>query len=234
MRKDIYNILTTIVYVKLNFFAIKRRLFDTRFVNQSEAKFLNPIKSRCVSRERTFEISDLSGSLRSRRGRSIFIRRGDARDREPKYGWRNGERWAQARGFMVLCELVFDRWCFKAYKSAAAVGQLRFIVDFKRKCLLYAFHTNTSLVYPKVERRSSISWFRLESLPEISRTQRAFLPSVTSVHVQYDGCDNSLHESTRVRLKLQLWHLSCAATISWRVKTLLNLDVFLCYWKTFR
>lgn len=56
---------------------------------------------------------------------------------------------------MVLCELVLDRWCFKAYKSAAAVGQLRFIVDFKRKCLPYALHTNTSSpVYPEAERRS--------------------------------------------------------------------------------
>lgn len=103
---------------------------------------------------------------------------------------------------MVLCELVLDRWCFKAYKSAAAVGQLRFIVDFKLKCLPYAFHTNTSLVYPEAESTLLVDLLIPLGIFTWNLSNATRVSSVIyRVRVQYDGCGNSLHESTRTRLK---------------------------------
>lgn len=220
MRNNMYNILAAIchMYIRLDFSLNRTMSFrrGTRYiVNQSEATFLSPIKCPCVAIVCSRFQRDSFGSLRLRPGRSRFLFvGGDARDRENRKNWsmdRGIEE--EARGDLwYFASSCFDQWCFKAYKSAAAVGQLRFIVDFKRKCLPYAFRTNTeSRGWTSPRRSLDPAWnLYLESL------ERAFLPRSIDPRV----CGNSLHESTRTRLKLR--HLSRAITTSWRVEMSLN------------
>lgn len=116
----------------------------------------------------------------------------------------NGGRWADEGGggglwyFANSCSIDGALKLINSRRQSASFV-LSSILNVSACCTRFA-QTRVSSI-PEGERRSSISWSRLESLPGIS-LEAPFSPfRDLSARVQYDGCDNSSRESTRARLK---------------------------------
>lgn len=157
---------------------------DARYVNQSKAKFLSPIKSRCVSRSYVRHQRFTRSFAIASREINFYSKRRCTRQRELKYGEEWMEKGERGRGglwyFASSCSIDGALKLINPRRQSASFV-LSSILNLSA-CRMRFTQTRVSSI-PRLNRRCSlISWSRLESLPGISRTQRVFLPwSIGSV-----------------------------------------------------